>query len=223
MISQITIPADALPSCRRGEVLRYCAAGSESEFLSPVLDELISEAVSQLSCRICWRELPVVLSRDGVIHIGSSVCRSVSLRENLEGCHSCILFAATLGIRFDRSLARYSQIAPSKALLLQAIGTERIETLCDVFCEKIARQYAPHTVTRRFSPGYADLPLDFQETLFSLLDCPRQIGATLTESLIMSPSKTVSAIVGIGGNGQSCPVNRCSLCKKTDCLYWRPL
>lgn len=220
MIHQISIPADTLPPCRREEVLRYSAAGHETDSLSPILDALISEAEGLLSCRICWRELPVALSHGGV-ELGGSCCPSASLQENLEGCHSCILFAATLGIRFDRSLSRYGSIAPSKALLLQAIGAERIEALCDIFCEDIAHRYAPQAVTRRFSPGYGDLPLDFQKTLFSLLDCPRQIGVTLSESLIMFPSKSVSAIVGIGGSGHRCAANRCSLCQKTDCLYRR--
>ena len=49
----------------------------------------------------------------------------------------------------------------------------------------------------RFSPGYGDLPLDVQRPLFAALDVPRKIGVSLTDSLLMAPSKSVSAIIGI--------------------------
>jgi hypothetical protein len=75
--------------------------------------------------------------------------------------------------------------------MMQAIGTERIETLCDVFCDGLGQ-------TRlRFRPGYGDLKLAAQQVIFEQLDCARQIGLTLNDSLVMSPSKAVTAIVGL--------------------------
>ena len=79
--------------------------------------------------------------------------------------------------------------------MFDALATERIEALCDVFCEDIEKEYGK---TRpRFSAGYGDLPLELQREIFSVLDCPKSIGLTLTDSLLMSPSKSVTAIVGI--------------------------
>lgn len=49
----------------------------------------------------------------------------------------------------------------------------------------------------RFSAGYGDLPLEVQKDIFRVLDCPRKIGLTLNDSLLMSPTKSVTAIVGI--------------------------
>ena len=49
----------------------------------------------------------------------------------------------------------------------------------------------------RFSPGYGDLPIEIQKDIFRALDCPRRIGLTLNENLLMSPTKSVSAIIGI--------------------------
>ena len=49
----------------------------------------------------------------------------------------------------------------------------------------------------RFSPGYGDLSLDTQKKLLSALDSQRKIGITLTESLLMLPTKSVSAIIGL--------------------------
>ena len=36
-----------------------------------------------------------------------------------------------------------------------------------------------------------------QKDIFKILDCSKKIGLTLTDSLLMSPTKSVTAIVGI--------------------------
>ena len=38
---------------------------------------------------------------------------------------------------------------------------------------------------------------DAERDIFRLLDCPRRIGLSLNESLLMSPSKSVTALIGI--------------------------
>ena len=110
-----------------------------------------------------------------------------------------ILFAATVGLGFDRLLARESRLSPARAVLLQALGAERIEALCDLFSAEMAKEKENEGLfcRSRFSPGYGDLPLAFQAPLFSLLDCERAIGLTLTGSGLMSPTKSVSALIGV--------------------------
>jgi cobalamin-dependent methionine synthase I len=76
-------------------------------------------------------------------------------------------------------------------LVMQAVGTERIEALCDSFCAEF------ENARPRFSPGYGDLKRAAQQVIFEQLDCARQIGLTLNDSLVMSPSKAVTAIVGL--------------------------
>ena len=96
-----------------------------------------------------------------------------------------------MGIAPDRLAQKYSRVSPVKALFLEAVGNERIEALCDVFCGEYAN------ARPRFSPGYGDLPLDLQKDIFAALDCSRKIGLTLNQSLLMSPSKSVTAIMGL--------------------------
>ena len=63
--------------------------------------------------------------------------------------------------------------------------------------ERFKAEYRGLPLSARFSAGYGDVPLELQRDIFALLDCPRRIGLTLNESLLMSPSKSVTAIVGI--------------------------
>ena len=81
-------------------------------------------------------------------------------------------------------------------MIFQAIGTERIESLCDTFCGEYSKEKNVN-LKPRFSPGYGDLSLETQKDIFIILDCPRKIGVTLNESFLMSPSKSVTAFVGI--------------------------
>ena len=106
-----------------------------------------------------------------------------------------MIFATTVGIGLDRLIMKYSRLSPSRAVCLQAIGAERIEALCDAFCDELKSDFA--VTSPRFSPGYGDFSINFQTEIFKALDCPRKIGLSLNSALLMSPSKSVTAIVGI--------------------------
>ena len=111
---------------------------------------------------------------------------------------------------------------------MQAYGAERIECLCDIFCKEIREdvEQLHRTVTPRYSPGYGDMPLEKQKDIFALLDCNRQIGISLNESLLMTPSKSVTAIFGISDKGDNVSNNKlapdgkkCAGCNKKDCGF----
>ena len=204
----------------RQEILRYAGVREETPELSALLEEALSELLPTLTGKVCWQEFPLTI-RDGELDLGFARTGSASLARTLAGCDRILLFAATLGLGPDRLIARYSRLSPAKALLLQAIGTERIEALCDAFCRTMAEAQPGSTLTPRFSPGYGDLPLALQEDIFRVLDCPRKIGLTLNGSLLMSPSKSVTAIVGMGPCTMIHHPAGCRSCGKTDCLYRR--
>lgn len=200
----------------RKEILRYAGVKEENKETAALLDECIGEYGA--SFKVCYREFPI--SDDGgALNLGFSKTDSRSLKINLNGCGSIILFAATAGIETDRLIAKYSRIAPSKSVLFQAIGTERIETLCNAFCDDFAEEIKKQGLfTRpRFSPGYGDLPLTLQRDIFAVLDCHRKIGITLNDNLFMSPSKSVTAIMGISNTQCRKRSDMCEYCEKTDC------
>ena len=106
-----------------------------------------------------------------------------------------MIFAATVGFEIDRLIMKYTRLSPSHALMLSALGAERIEALCVAFCEDIKKR---HGVCRpRFSAGYGDLSIEVQREIFNLLTPQAKIGLTLTDSMLMSPTKSVTAFIGI--------------------------
>ena len=209
------------------EILRYAGCKSSDDELLQLLHACIEEVREKLSYKVCYRELSLTVV-DGICDFGSFTLHSKNLAQNLQDCNTVIVFAATLGVEIDRLIAKYGRISPSKALMLQAIGAERIEALCDAFCEDIAREKQRKTKPR-FSPGYGDLPLESQKEFFKLLDCSKQIGLSLNDSLLMSPSKSVTAFVGLREGQQNADdekivdvsnkINKCAACTKADCAY----
>ena len=161
------------------------------------------------------------MSGDGV-DLSFVKADSKGLAKNLEGCESAVIFGATVGIGVDRLISKYSRISPVKALIFQGIGAERIESLCDAFCDKLSvlKGEENRFLRPRFSPGYGDLALTVQKDIFKVLDCERKIGLTLNESLLMSPSKSVTAIVGVSEKPQKCKANKCDTCDiSQDCQF----
>ena len=189
------------------EILRYAGCRNEDSEVLELVRSCINEVRGKLSYKVCHRELDMPIET-----------RSKMLLKNLENCSSVIIFAATIGVEIDRLIAKYGRISPSRALMMQAIGAERIEALCDEFCKDLENEKKVN-LTSRFSPGYGDLPLNTQKYIFDVLDCSRKIGVTLNDSFLMSPSKSVTAFVGITDDKTKKTDNKCSLCEKTDCSY----
>ena len=195
-MSAVYVKEYGAPPIDRREILRYLRTDTADETLERELNEALKEALPVLSYRLCYAEFAFGMGQ-GEIDLGFARIASRDLAKNLAGCTHVVVFAATLGVGIDRLIARYSSLSPVRALCLQAIGAERIEAMCDCFCTDLRYASMGGRVHARFSPGYGDLPLDFQRQIFRALDPPRRIGLTLNESLLMSPTKSVSALVGI--------------------------
>lgn len=190
-----TYPAP--PFCEK-EILRYAGASSPDEEMLALVRGCIAEVRELIKYRVCYRRLEVNINGD-ICDFGSFSVSSRDLAKNLSGCEKAIVFAATVGIELDRIIARYSRLSPAKALIFQAIGAERCESLCNMFCKEFEEE-RNIAVKPRFSPGYGDLALETQKDIFALLDCERKIGLTLTDSLLMSPTKSVTAFMGLCDN-----------------------
>lgn len=196
-----------LPPVDIREVWRYsgCKAVPEDEASVKLMNEIVEEYGDAARGKVCFARSP---------HVPFETS-SKGLAKVLAGSREVIVFAATVGLEFDRAIGRYKRTSPSKALMLQALGAERVEALCDVFCSGFEGR------TSRYSPGYGDLPLDYQKNIFELLHCEETIGISLNESLLMTPSKSVTAIFGIKDGNTEYGGHDCSLCGLLECEYRR--
>ena len=190
------------------EAARYLGVrGAADQELLDRIGTLASVLMETARPRLVWRALPMNEENDYLI-VGQD------LRTLLEGCTEIVLFAATLGSEAELLIRRTQLRDMAEALILDACAGSAIENVCDNFCADLAAQVAPNYLTERFSPGYGDLPLEHQKVLFSTLNITRRIGVTLTESGLMLPQKSVTAILGVSPTPRArraacatCPMN----------------
>lgn len=177
------------------EALRYAGVKGEAD---ENLLELYQKACMLLAENVKPRAVytPVTLEYydDGVIIEGEKI-ESKGLRKFLKGDKKVALMVATAGIEADRLINRYSMVEPSLALMIDALSAAAVEALCNKLCKgcfNVEEQ-------RRFSPGYGDFPIEYQKRITEILNTPLNIGVTLTNSLMLAPSKSVTAVVPIKG------------------------
>jgi len=127
---------------------------------------------------------------------------SEKLARHLEGCRDVYLVCGTLGTGFDAFLRRVSVASGVDALAVQAIGAAAVEKFVDACEDEIRRELAPEeSLAPRYSPGYGDFPLAANRAILDLLDAPRRVGVSLTDTLLLVPSKTVTAVIGVRAPG----------------------
>lgn len=207
----------AEPTIDKAEVLRYL--GHRGQAYSDRLDGVIDQAIAL--CREVARPVYAArafdLERDsGDILLAGTAIRLTggSIREHLTGAERCILLAATLGAGIDTRIRAMEAVDMTLSLALDAAATECIEKHCDRAAAALRREAEADGLYtgERFSPGYGDLPLTLQPGILRLLDAERRIGLTCTESLILLPRKSVTAVIGLHDRPTTRPRPGCAAC-----------
>lgn len=208
------------------ETRRYLGYGREEadEATEGLISSCLEELFQKASPRFISRELDLILPQDSFLVITDAFqTESRNLRKNLEGCEKILLFAATLGAETDLLIQRYERIQMSRAVILQAAAAAYIEACCDRENARWKREYEEKGwyMRPRFSPGYGDFSLDCQKGIVGALEAGKRIGLTLTDSMLMAPSKSVTAVIGLSRFPGGCTVKGCEACGKKDCAYRR--
>lgn len=222
---------------RTREAIRYLGYGRsavDENILAMIADsfrELDGCAAARSVYRIfgmdvCRRETGARHSEKenvGYLQIGTMVVKSGSLARNLLGCREVVIFGATLGPAVDVLIRRYSLTEMARAVVLQACAAAFLEEYCDQMQEELGKVLAKEGkyLRPRFSPGYGDFDIHHQEEILRMLDTPKKIGLTMTDSYMLTPTKSVTALIGISTTKENCHIKGCEACGKQDCPYRR--
>jgi hypothetical protein len=133
---------------------------------------------------------------EGGTELGFLSTTSTSLVKNLAGATEAFVFVVTLGVEVDRLLNRLSKTSRAEAFIFDAVAYALVEAACDVAEQEIKGTLSTRP---RFSPGYGDFSIEHQGALLEFLGAPAHLGICVGEGGIMSPMKTVSAVMGIVG------------------------
>ncbi len=161
--------------------------------------ELVEEAYIELSKvimpRYIYKEYDFIKTDDGIIVDGIEF-KSKKLLNHLRDSNKIILFGATLGQGADALIRKYSVTDIVMTAVAQAVAGSLVENLCDIACNEM-KEHIKGEHRPRFSPGFGDFNISSQADFFKLLPMNKQLGISLSEGFMMTPTKTVTAFIGV--------------------------
>ena len=181
------------------EALRYLGIGhSPPEDLRRQTAELARMLTARVAPRYVCRIFPLEFGEGGIrLAQTEAVLTGRTAQVMLAQCRQAAVLCCTLGAEFEVLLRARQARDMAQAAILDACGSALVEAGCDAAQEELARRCPQSYFTDRFSPGYGDLPLEVQGPLLDLLDAPRRVGLCATDSHLLTPRKSVTAILGI--------------------------
>ena len=215
-------PSVSLSPLDRTETLRYLGM-TETAADEAILKRLVDceqQLLRHATPRYTYCVLPLTRT-EAILYADTLLLEGNDIRQHLEGCDRAILLAATLGTSVDMLIDRTQKRDMTNAFLLDALANTAIEQICDKAEQQIQETMPNRFFTWRFSPGYGDFPISSQPKLLAQLNAARQIGITTTETHLMTPRKSVTAI--FGSSLSPLPKRRqgCSICQMRETCGYR--
>lgn len=184
------------------EALRYLGVRTDADgSLRAHLSALAQQLQARLTPRFTW----------ALAEVSALALPGRTAERMLADCDTAAVLVCTLGADFDRWIRQLQVRDMTSAVMLDALGSAYVEAGCDAAEEAIRTRFPGKFLTDRFSPGYGDLPLTVQPRLMQLTGSAR-LGVTLTDSLLMNPQKSVTAVVGLADQPQKARIRGCDFC-----------
>ena len=198
------------------EILRYLRVRGEApEELRARVKRIAAELSESLQPKYLYRAFPVERTEQGISLAGSGVTLPGALAAKmLAESDTALLLVCTLGMEFERRLRALEKRDMGEAVILDACGSAWVESGCDAAEREIAERFPGRFLTDRFSPGYGDLPLALQPAVLAALDAEKRRGVPIGESFLMTPSKSVTAVIGVADAPQPARVRGCAYCAR---------
>jgi len=201
------------------------AGGERDLAIQSILDKCLAEARSLIKPNYIREEKKIISSGNDFIELEGGVRLSVGkIARYIGGAKTVVLFLVTISDKIESRAGELTKgKEPLEGYLLDRIGSFAVESLAEAVENKIRKDHLKinKSVSRRYSPGYCDWPIEEQRILSGIIDFS-QVGVSLNESCMMKPKKSISAIVAIAdigvftGSGSTC-----GTCEKDNCAYRR--
>ena len=209
---------------RTKEAVRYLGYGNRAidEQTAEMIQDSFKELEDVSDVKFIYRIFEISEMNSDELKIGTIKVQSKNLCKNLHGCHAAIVFCVTLGLGVDMLMKRSAVTNMAKTAVLQACAATLLEEYCDNIQKDLANMLEHTEYLRpRFSPGYGDFSVTYQKELLRIMDATKRIGLGLTEGYMLTPTKSITALIGITREKIECHTSGCEVCTKTDCTFRR--
>ncbi|MCD7801265.1 MAG: methionine synthase [Ruminococcus sp.] len=210
-------------SLNREETLRYLQCGSViNDDISSLIDICEAQILKVIQPRYIYQAFNIIVLEDCISVDGTSLkFYGKDIKNHLKGCDKAILMCATISSGVDR-IIRMAEISDmAQALILDVLSSVAIENVCNQVDGIINEEYPQYYQTWRFSAGYGDFPIDIQRDFLNVLNAPKKIGLCVTDTNIMTPRKSVTAVMGLS----TTPIEKkrlgCASCSMREVCQYR--
>ncbi|MFA5143537.1 MAG: vitamin B12 dependent-methionine synthase activation domain-containing protein [Candidatus Omnitrophota bacterium] len=152
------------------------------------------------------------------------VISTKELSAYIKGANHIYAFLATIGKDVEEKATSYMNGGDHlSGYLLDRIGSFAVESMAKNAEDALRRklQLKNLSVSMRFSPGYCDWPIEEQSKIAQIIDFS-SVGVTLTQSCVMVPRKSITAVVAVGPGDLFKDIRSpCAVCNMRVCDYRR--
>jgi hypothetical protein len=172
----------------------------------------------------CWDYFPVEkVLHEKLVLAGGARVGGGPVVQVIGGATELIVAVCTVGPAVDRLIDTAQKARQMfRTMILHELGAWAVDQIRQEWCRLLEKDiYAKGLrASAPLSPGESAWPVQEQAVLFSLLDAG-QIGVTLSDSMIMTPIKSLSLIMGTGPHPMGVEgASNCDFCSiKEWCNY----
>lgn len=213
-----------LTKINRAEAFRYMGMqGKIPENMEKLADECESRLIAAASPKFHWVYADIAdVSEDAVtLAEHKLILRGKDISEHLSGCFGTALLCATVGDGVDKLLRTVQSEDMAKAVVCDALASAAVEQVCDIAEKKIGERFESKFTTWRFSPGYGDFPLECQGDFLAAVNAMRIVGVCVNDGGLLTPTKSVTAVIGVSEKPVPQKRRGCGTCKLRDKCNFR--
>lgn len=192
-----------LERLNRKDAFRYMGykGGEIKKKILDLADECEEALLKAIKPLMVYRVFDIEKTENGIeIKNTSLIFKGNDIANHLEGCQRAVLMCVTLSSETDRLIRSYESYSMEKALIADSLASAAVEQVCEIVEKLIQKEVGSYNYTWRFSPGYGDFPLEVQRNFLKVTDAAKRIGLSVTDTLILIPRKSVTAVMGISEN-----------------------
>jgi hypothetical protein len=161
----------------------------------------VQEASDIIELKGAIRTFPIKQMNEIAVVLDEYTLESRSLARMLFGCSHILLMGATAGPRIMDAISEATASDDlTRAVVLDAAASEMTDSALNwimSYTDQELRRNSWKLTKKRFSAGYGDFSIENQLTIFDLLRLD-VIGVSITDTCVLIPEKSVTAIAGIG-------------------------
>ncbi len=134
--------------------------------------------------------------------IPQSLIVGEDIKKHLENCFGIYVFCLTLGTAVDVLIRKAYYTDIFEQVVLDATSSVLVEQIAENFELELKNQFEKENIftTLSYAPGYGDYPISLLKTYLEMVDSAKNVGVSLTDSGLMTPRKTICAVIGLSKN-----------------------